>query len=191
MGKSIQFNLSGSTVSAELEKKITKEDLYGKVSVIAEKDSQPLQRCYLLPDGRIILRNQVSNAKTDPEGSLVEDPTYHLGELQLSPEDCSFDLARDMTAVDITALGAFSTTDVYGLSNPAGLCEGIYATSFSYRKGYKAWQDALVIVRSDAAFLLVGKSLAQPWMGRSNTYAFFESDDDTEESTDLLDFSAF
>ncbi len=191
MGKVIQFNLDGQQLSVELEKKIYREDLYGKVTTLAEQDGRALKKCYLRPDGTSILRSQLSSVKVDPLGTPVEEAEHFLGEEKLAMEEGSFDTTREMTRVDWEALTAFSCSDVYELSSPAAaLTPGVYATTFSYRKGYLPWQDALVVIKPDMAFLLIGSQHAVSYVGRTATYAFFDSQEDGEtEESDLLDFS--
>jgi hypothetical protein len=189
MPKPIQFNLNGSTVSVELEKKIYKEDLYGKISTLAEKDGRPLVKGYLEPDGEVLLRSQISSAKVDPLGSLVEDPAYMRGQEVLTPEESSFEAIRDIAPAELADLATFACTDVYGLSNVT-LDPGIYRTSFSYRKGHHDWPDAFVVVRADGAYLLGGTRHALSWMSKAASYSFFDTAEDGEEDADLLDFSA-
>jgi hypothetical protein len=190
MGKPIQFKLADAAVSVELEKKVYKEDLYGKVTTLAESGGKFLKKCYLMPDGRLLQRSQLSTAKVDPEGTAVEEPTYFLGAETVPLEESSFEVIREMKAVSAEAVTAFSCDDVYALAN-VSLAPGVYETTFTYRKGYLPWQDALVVVKPEQAFLLIGTLHTPTFVGRSSTYAFFDAAEAADEETDLLDFSAF
>jgi hypothetical protein len=80
------------------------------------------------------------------------------------------------------------TTDVYPLKSTE-LRQGLYRGTFNYRKSARP-RDALVLVREDGAFLLVGQLRACPMVERTVAYEFFDAAAGAaEEATDPLDFS--
>ena len=51
MAKSLAFILGKKEYSVDLGRKVSKDDLYGRVKRVVEKDGQPLARGLLAPDG--------------------------------------------------------------------------------------------------------------------------------------------
>src|SRR5205085_1637792 len=106
--------------------------------------------------------------------------------LELRPS--SFDGAEMIEPVPVETVARFVTTDVYPI-DAGGLAPGLYRGNFNYRKSARP-RDALVLVREDGAFLLVGQLRACPMVGRTVAYQFFDaSGGAAEEAGDPLDFS--
>ena len=121
----------------ELGRKVTKDDLYGKVKRVVEKDGQPLERGLLSHDGYLLARKSLSSVRLDPEGTPVEpEEVLHDGEpVETLPS--SFDEAAPLEELPLSALAGFCVSSVYPLEN----CEvepGLYSTWFAYRKGRNA-----------------------------------------------------
>jgi hypothetical protein len=72
MAKPIVFSLSKKEFSVFLGRKITKDDLYGKVKRVVEKDGQPLDRGLLDRDGSLLARKSLSTVRLGTEGTPVE-----------------------------------------------------------------------------------------------------------------------
>ena len=60
MAKQIKFTLGGKDFPIVLGRKVSKDDLYGKVKRVVEKDGQPLARGLLAPDGSLLARKSLS-----------------------------------------------------------------------------------------------------------------------------------
>ena len=69
---SISFTLSGKEVSCELARKVTKDDLYGRLKKLTIKGDEVLARGYLTADGRCAPASAISNSRLDPEGTPVD-----------------------------------------------------------------------------------------------------------------------
>jgi hypothetical protein len=100
----------------------------------------------------------------------------------------SFDGTEPLEAVPLETLARFVTTDVYPIE-PGALPPGLYRGTFNYRKSARP-RDALVLVREDGAFLLVGQLKTCPMVGRTVAYEFFDAAAGAaQEAADPLDFS--
>ena len=186
MPKPIVFTLGKKDFSVELGRKVTKDDLYGRVKRVVEKDGQPLGRGLLGPDGSLLPRKALSSIRLDPEGTPVEpEEVLHDGKLA-ETRPSSFEESAPLEELPITALAGFCVYDVY----PFEVCDlpkGLYSTWFAYRKGPDR-KEALVLVREDGAFLMAGHRKNSPLVGLGVVYDFFDAastEDDAEEDDDL------
>ena len=186
--KTLKLSVAGKEVTASLESKIGKDDLYGRVEHVVEQGGQRLERGWLLPDGTTLRKSQVAMTSVDPEGSPAEPPEIHCAGQKLELRPSSFEGAESLEPVPLETVARFVTTDVYPIE-ASGLTPGVYRGSFNYRKSARP-RDALVLVRDDGAFLLVGQLKACPMVGRTVAYQFFDAAAGTaEEAGDPLDFS--
>jgi hypothetical protein len=186
--KTLKLNVGGKEFAANLESKIAKDDLYGRVDHVVEQGGKRLERGWLLPDGATFRKSQVAMTSVDPEGSPAESPEIHCAGQKLELRPSSFDAAESLQPVPLETLARFVTTDVYPIE-AAGLAPGLYRGNFNYRKSARP-RDALVLVRDDGAFLLVGQIKACPLLGRTVAYQFFDAATNAaEEAGDPLDFS--
>jgi len=186
--KSLKLSVSGKEITAALESKISKDDLYGRVDHLVEQGGQRLERGWLLPDGSTFRKSQVAMTSVDAEGSPAESPEIHCAGQKLELRPSSFDGAETLEPVPLETLARFVTTDVYPL-DPGGLAPGLYRGCFNYRKSARP-RDALVLVREDGAFLLAGQLKACPMVGRTVAYQFFDAAAGVaDEAADPLDFS--
>lgn len=186
MPKPIYLTFEEKDYKVELGRKVSKDDLYGKVKRVVEKDGQPLNRGLLGPDGSLLPRKALSSIRLDPDGTPVEpEEVIHDGSpVKILPS--SFEESAPLDELPITALAGFCISDVYPLED----CElpvGLYSTWFAYRKGPER-KEALVLVQEDVAFLLAGHRKNSPMVGLGVVYDFFDAastEDDTEEDDDL------
>lgn len=186
MPKPIYLTFEEKDYKVELGRKVSKDDLYGKVKRVVEKDGQPLNRGLLGPDGSLLPRKALSSIRLDPDGTPVEpEEVIHDGSpVKILPS--SFEESAPLDELPITALAGFCVSDVYPLED----CElpvGLYSTWFAYRKGPER-KEALVLVQEDVAFLLAGHRKNSPMVGLGVVYDFFDAastEDDTEEDDDL------
>lgn len=185
--KTLKLSVGGKEIAATLDSKISKDDLYGRVDHVVEQGGKRLERGWLLPDGATYRKGQVAMTSVDPEGSPAESPEIHSAGQKLELRPSSFDGAEALEAVPLETLARFVTTDVYPV-DAAGLAPGLYRGAFNYRKSARP-RDALVLVREDSAFLLVGQLKACPLVGRTVAYQFFDATGAAEEAGDPLDFS--
>ena len=191
MAKSLAFILGKKEYSVDLGRKVSKDDLYGRVKRVVEKDGQPLARGLLAPDGSLLARKSLSTVRLDTEGTPVEpEEVLHDGQ-PVESLPSSFDEAATLEKQPLTVLAGFCVSDVYPLEN----CEldlGLYSTWFSYRKGPER-KEALLLVREGEAFLFAGHRKNSPLVGLGVVYDFFDvggTDDPTaEDDDDELDFS--
>jgi hypothetical protein len=185
--KTLKLNVGGKEIAAMLETKISKDDLYGRVDHVVEQNGKRLERGWLLPDGATFRKSQVSMQSVDPEGSPAESPEIHSAGQKLELRPSSFDGTESLEPVPLETLARFVTTDVYPVE-AGGMSPGLYRGSFNYRKSARP-RDALVLVREDGAFLLVGLLKACPLVGRTVAYQFFDAASAAEDAGDPLDFS--
>jgi hypothetical protein len=187
--KILKLTVAGREIAASLEAKIGKDDLYGRVVHVVEQDGKRLERGWLLPDGTMYRKAQVTVTSIDPGGSPAESPEVHCAGQRLELRPSSFDGAESLEAVPPETLARFVTTDVYPIE-AAGLEPGVYRGTFNYRKSARP-RDAMVLVRADGAFLLVGQLKSCPMAARTVAYQFFDAATDGAEEggADPLDFS--
>lgn len=186
--KVLKLNIAGKEIAAELNSKIGKDDLYGRVVRVVEQNGKALERGWLLPDGSIFRKSQVAAGYIDPEGSPSDPVEVYSAGQKVELRASSFDGCEAMEPIALETLARFVTTDVYPVQAP-GVEEGLYKGCFNYRKSARA-RDALLLVRADGAFLLVGQLKACPLVERTVAYDFFDAAPGAaEESSDPLDFS--
>ncbi len=186
--KSLKLSFAGKEVAASLESKIGKDDLYGRVVHIVEQGGQRLERGWLLPDGATFRKSQVAMTSVDPEGSPADAPEIFCAGQKIELRPSSFDGAEKLEPVPQETLARFVTTDVYPITAD-GVSPGLYRGTFNYRKSARP-RDALVLVREDGAFLLVGQLKSCPLVSRTIAYDFFDAANEAaEEASDPLDFS--
>ena len=73
---SISFTNNGKSISYELEKKVTKEDLYGTLKRLVVKGDEVLERGYLTADGHPVPAFAISTERLDPEGTPIHCATH-------------------------------------------------------------------------------------------------------------------
>ncbi len=186
MAKPLQFRLGDTAICFEIGAKVDKKALYGYAKRIAEKDGKPLSRGILLADGRLLPTNAVSTLKADPDGSPVEEVRTLIDDQPAELKPSSFDVESPLEAVSMSELATFQVTDVYPLTG-SGLGPGLYRTTFNYRKSHSP-KDALLLVRSDQAFLLTGIGKRSTFLSLSVAYDFFDAEGESDDADDL-DFS--
>jgi hypothetical protein len=186
--KALKLTIGGKECVATLESKVSKDDLYGRVDHIVEQNGKRLERGWLLPDGATFRKSQVAMTSVDPEGSPADSPEIHCAGQKLELRPSSFDGCETLEQVPLETVARFVTTDVYPIAT-TGIPPGVYRGCFNYRKSARP-RDAMLLVREDVAFLLVGALKACPMVGRTVAYQFFDAATSAaEEATDPLDFS--
>lgn len=186
--KALSLNVAGTEIAAALQSKVGKDDLYGRVVHIVEQDGRPMERGWLLPDGSMFRKSQVAMTSADPDGSPAESPEMQCAGQKVELRPSSFDAGECLEPVPLETIARMVTSDVYPLEAP-GLAPGVYRGTFNYRKSARP-RDALVVVRDDGAYLLVGNLRACPLVGRTVAYDFFDAADAAaDEAGDPLDFS--
>lgn len=189
MARSLSFALNGADaqpVSFEIGAKVDKKALYGYAKRISEKDGTTLSRGVLLADGRLLPSKALSWVKVDPQGSPVDPVQTTIdGEIaELKPS--SFDIDSGLESVPMSRLAEFQVNDVYPLTG-VGIADGLYRTEFNYRKSHQP-KDALLLVRGEQVFLLVGALKRSTFVDLSVAYDFFDAESATDDG-DELDFS--
>jgi hypothetical protein len=186
--KTLKLNVAGCEIAADLQSKVGKDDLYGRVAHVVEQDGRPMERGWLLPDGSMFRKSQVAMTSVDPEGSPAETPVIQCAGVTMELRPSSFDAGECLEPVPLETVARFVTSDVYPIV-AAGLAPGVYRGTFNYRKSARA-RDALLMVRDDGAFLLVGQLRACPMVGRTVAYEFFDAQSAAaDDAGDPLDFS--
>jgi hypothetical protein len=186
--KTLKVSVAGKEIAAALESKISKDDLYGRVEHVIEQGGKRMERGWLLPDGATFRKSQVAMTSVDPEGSPAESPETHCAGQKMELRPSSFEQVEALEPIPLETLARFVTTDVYPLEI-TGLAPGVYRGQFNYRKSARP-RDALVLVREDGAFLLVGQLKACPMVERTIAYQFFDAaSSPADEAGDPLDFS--
>src|SRR5262245_10026096 len=113
--KSLKLSVAGTEFAAELQSKISKDDLYGRVVHIVEQDGKTLERGWLLPDGSLFRKSQIASTSVDPDGSPAETPSIQSAGQTLELRPSSFDNGETIEPVPMETLARFVTTDVYPL----------------------------------------------------------------------------
>jgi hypothetical protein len=186
--KILKLSVAGKEIAANLQSKVSKDDLYGRVVHIVEQGGKRMERGWLLPDGTTLRKSQVTMCSVDPEGSPAETPEIQCAGKKVELRPSSLDSSEALEAVPLEMLARFVTTDVYPVETD-GLAPGLYRGQFNYRKSARP-RDALLLVREDAVFLLVGQLKSCPMLERTVAYEFFDATTGmAEESADPLDFS--
>ena len=186
--KIIKLSVACKEIAANLQSKIGKDDLYGRVEHVVEQGGKRMERGWLLPDGETVRKSQVAMTSVDPEGSPAESPQIHSAGQKVELRPSSFENVENLEPVPLETVARFVTTDVYPIESTE-LPPGVYRTIFNYRKSARP-RDALILVREDGAFLLVGQLKACPLVERTVAYQFFDAPAGAvEEAADPLDFS--
>lgn len=187
MAKPLPFVLDGKPLAATLGTKIDKKSLYGFAKRVVEKDGVPLSRGQLSPTGALLRAGELTLARVDPEGSLIETPVTEVDGQPAELRPSSFEQESELRPVPLTRLVGFNVRDVYPLEDVI-LPEGLYETTFAYRKSLRP-SEALVLARRDGVFLLAGATKASTFVGQAVVYDFFDAAPDTEEESEDLDFA--
>src|SRR5258707_7372573 len=145
--KSMKLSVAGKEITGELQSKIGKDDLYGRVEHIVEQGGKRMERGWLLPDGTTLRKSQVAMTSVDPEGSPAEPPEIQCAGQKIELRPSSFDGVEVLETVPLETVARFITTDVYPIQTE-GLAPGVYRGSFNYRKSARP-RDAMVLVRED------------------------------------------
>src|SRR4030095_12673058 len=111
--KELRFKVGGASTVLKLGEKITKEDLYGDVKTIVEKDGRRLESGYLTPEGLLLRRAQISSVSLDSEGTPVETPAVFFDDQPAEQFASSFDRETELREVPLTTLVGFNQGDVY------------------------------------------------------------------------------
>jgi len=90
----IAFRLGEKTHDFELGRKVTKEDLYGKLRKLVTKGDEVLERGYLTASGAPVPANRISSVGLDPECSPIEKETVLYDGEERAPLPSSFEYFR-------------------------------------------------------------------------------------------------
>ena len=185
----ISFTLSGKTLSCELARKVTKDDLYGRLRKLTIKGDEVLVRGCLTADGRCVPAAAISNSRLDPEGSPVDKEEILYDGTSREPLPSSFEEAAPLETAPLKALASFCVTDVYPLEG-ATLKKGLYSTWFSYRKSPER-KEAFVLAKDGGTFLLVGYAKNSPFVGKIVPYELFDAESATggDEEDEEMNFA--
>ncbi len=187
--KELKFTLAGATAVTQLGGKIAKEDLYGEVRRLVERDGRSLERGYLLPDGALVRRSQLSSVAIDAEGTPAEPPQMLCEGQPVELCPSSFEKESALGPVPIGRLVGFAVADVYDV-DAGGLTAGLYETTFNYRKSHSPREALLLVKENGEAFLLIGSTKLTSFVGKKPAYEFFDAaEDDGTAEVDPLDFS--
>jgi hypothetical protein len=185
----ISFILGGKEISCELARKVTKDDLYGRLKKLTIKGDEVLGRGYLTADGRCVPASAISNGRLDPEGTPVDkEEILYDGEVREALPS-SFEEAATLEHAPLASLASFCVTDVYPLEG-ATLDKGLYSTWFSYRKSPER-KEAFVLSKEGGVFLLVGYAKNSPFVGQIVPYELFDAEGagSGDEEDEEMDFA--
>ncbi len=183
MAKALQFQWGEQLIAAEIGSKVAKKDLYGYAKRVAEKDGKILSRGYLMANGNLLPTTALSLVKVDPDGSPADPIEAQIDGKPAEIKPSSFDKAYALQAVPLSSLASFCVHDVYPIAGFT-LEPGVYATEFSYRKSTTT-NEALLFVRADQSYLLIGRSLKTSFLEAAVTYEFFDADVADEDSEEF------
>src|SRR5262245_18456350 len=113
--KSLKLNVAGKEIAADLQSKISTDDLYGRVVNAVEQGGKVMERGWLLPDGSTYRKSQVAMTSVDPEGSPAESPEIQSAGHKLELRPSSFDGVEALESIPLETIARFVTTDVYPL----------------------------------------------------------------------------
>src|SRR6476620_9030141 len=123
--KSLKLNVAGQELTAELQSKVGKDDLYGRVDRIVEQGGKRMERGWLLPDGSTFRKAQVAMTSVDPEGSPADPPEIQCAGQKLELRPSSFDGVEALEPVALETVARFVATDVYP-AEAGGMAPGVY-----------------------------------------------------------------
>jgi len=184
----ISFTLDGKDITCELARKVTKDDLYGRLKKLTIKGDEVLGRGYLTADGRCVPASAISNGRLDPEGTPVDkEEILYDGEVREALPS-SFEEAAPLEPAPLASLASFCVTDVYPLE-AATLDKGLYSTWFSYRKSPER-KEAFILAKEGGVFLLVGYGKNSPFVRQIVPYELFDAEgagggDEEDEEMDF------
>ena len=185
----ITFTLNAKAVTCELGRKVTKDDLYGRLKKLTIKGDEVLVRGCLTADGRCVPASAISNARLDPEGTPVDKEEILYDGTTREALPSSFEEAAPLETAPLKALASFCVTDVYPLEG-ASLKKGLYSTWFSYRKSPER-KEAFVLAKDGGTFLLVGYAKNSPFVGKIVPYELFDAESATggDEEDEEMNFA--
>ena len=183
----ISFTLAGKVINCELARKVTKDDLYGRLKKLTIKGDDVLARGYLTDDGRCIAASAISNARIDQEGTPIEKEEVLYDGKVCDALPSSFEEVATIEPAPLVSLASFCVTDVYPLEGDV-LDKGLYSTWFSYRKSPER-KEAFILSKDDRVFLLVGYAKNSPFVGQIVPYELFDAEgtggDEEDEEMDF------
>jgi hypothetical protein len=184
----ISFTFAGKAFTCELSRKVTKDDLYGRLKKLTIKGDDVLARGYLTDDGRCVPASSISNSRIDQEGTPVEKEEVLYDGKVCEALPSSFEEPATIELAPLTSLASFCVTDVYPLEGSA-LEKGLYSTWFSYRKSPER-KEAFVLSKAGGVFLLVGYAKNSPLVGQIVPYELFDAEGASgDEEDDEMDFA--
>jgi hypothetical protein len=186
MAKALQLRHGNALIQVELASKVSKKDLYGYAKRVAERNGVVLQKGALLAHGELLPTHCMSSVKADLDGSPSEAIQSTIGGEPAEMQPSSFDHAYEMLEVPISTLASFAVRDVYPVS-VSDVAAGLYQTQFAYRKAITI-NTALLLVKPEQSFLLVGQLKQSSFLASMLSYEFFDADIGTDDSEDELDF---
>jgi hypothetical protein len=185
--KEIKFKLADRVLTAQLGSRVEKKALYGYSRKVAEKEGKILSRGLLSADGRLLRRDEVSLVKLDPEGTPVEEIVTEVDGQIAELQPSAFEQENELRPTTLVRLATFAVSDVYPVDE-LPLEPGLYETRFSFRKSIQP-KEALLLVKENAGYLLVGEARQSAFVGLHVTYSFFDADEEPTEEGEELDFS--
>ncbi len=184
----ISFTFAGKAFTCELSRKVTKDDLYGRLKKLTIKGDDVLARGYLTDEGRCVPASSISNSRIDQEGTPVEKEEVLYDGKVCEALPSSFEEPATIELAPLTSLASFCVTDVYPLEGSA-LEKGLYSTWFSYRKSPER-KEAFVLSKAGGVFLLVGYTKNSPLVGQIVPYELFDAEGASgDEEDDEMDFA--
>jgi hypothetical protein len=185
----LSFQLSeGHTSAYELGRKISRESLYGKSSLlVTDTNGQALDKGIVLPTGDVLPNSSVSRVRCDSQGSLTEPEETRQDGQVLAIQLSSFKEAKGCQLVPPAFLAEFAVSDVYPLDladESSPLAPGHYLSEFNYRDSATPSECVLVVPAKGQAFLLIGEKREFAFLAKDTTYDLFDSTDDSLDDSD-------
>ncbi|MCJ8331727.1 MAG: hypothetical protein HRT89_04665 [Lentisphaeria bacterium] len=200
MARVLAFQIDNTELSCELNK-VERKKLYGWVDKKAyDRDGNPCYLGSLSKDGLYIFGKQSFDAGfVSDDGDWVEKTelqAYSVDNKEIQKVEASFKGIVDVSeTVSIDEFLMYNIRSLYELSgdNSTVLLEkvkaadGIYKLSFNYVASYFP-DTAFLIENDDSLYMLIGKQSNFNFVARDDAADLNETDEESEEEDDFMDF---
>ena len=112
-GKQLKLNIGGQEIGAELQSKVSKDDLYGRVEHVVEQGGRRMERGWLLPDGTTLRKGQVAMALAEtPWPAGVEVLCRGRDAIDLGRPEAAQAAIRELRPQLVINAAAFTAVDL-------------------------------------------------------------------------------
>ena len=165
-------------LEATIGNEIKREQLHGRTQRFMLHNGEPLKKAFLRPTGELIMAGEITRQEIDPKGSLLETAKRYTdsgaeAELPKPSEETGLVLTKG----DISDLALYAVESIRPVETL--LEEGVYHTTYAGNRSVHQ-KDAVLLVKKDGAFLLIGDRRQALLLGQAANYDFFTKECETE-----------